>query len=86
MHGSARRLLFAVCIGALGCSTARVSSNRIQPLRAEPTACASIRSADTTIYDTTQISERPLPGGPTLEYPPEARRRGVRGRTVVTGW
>jgi TonB family protein len=85
VHCFARRLLFAACLGALGCSTARVSSNRIQ-LRTEPTACASVRSADSTIYDTTQISERPVARSvPTLEYPPEARRRGIRGRTVVTG-
>jgi TonB family protein len=74
-----------VCLGALGCSASRVSSRPFQQLRADPTSCATVTSADSTIYDTTQITERPVPRTvPTLEYPAEARRRGVQGRAVVT--
>jgi TonB family protein len=80
-----RALVLAVTLGALGCSTARVSSNGIRQIRTEPTSCASVRSVDSTIYDTTQITERPVARGvPTLEYPAAARRRKLQGRTVVT--
>jgi periplasmic protein TonB len=75
----------AVCLGALGCSAARVSSAPPQPLRTAPSACVHVSSADSTIYDTTQVTERPvLRSMPPLEYPAEARRRGIKGRAVVS--
>jgi TonB family protein len=78
-------LAVAGCLGALGCAASRVSSRPIQQLRTEPTACATVRSADSTIYDTTQVTERPVPRSvPKLEYPAEARRRKIQGRAVVT--
>ena len=78
-------LVLAVCLGALACSASRVSSHQIQQLRTEPSSCATVRSADSTIYDTTQITERPVPRSvPKLEYPAEARRRRIQGRAVVT--
>ena len=57
----------------------------MQQFRIEPTSCANVRGADSTVYDTTQISERPVPRTvPKLEYPLEARRLKLQGRAVVT--
>jgi len=73
-----------VCLGALGCAASQVSSKQIQDLRTAPTSCASVRSTDSTIYDTTQISERPVARtAPKPDYPAEARSRRVQGRAVV---
>jgi TonB family protein len=78
-------LVLALGLGALGCTASRVSSRPIQQLVTQPTSCATLPSADSTIYDTTQITERPVPRSvPPLEYPAEARSRRLQGRTVVT--
>jgi TonB family protein len=74
-----------LCLGALGCAASRVSSRPIQDLRSVPTSCASAGSSDSTIYDTTQISERPVArSAPKPEYPGEARSHRIQGRAVVT--
>ena len=79
------RLALPLCLGALGCFSSRVSSHQLQQLRTAPTSCASVRSADSTIYDTTQVTERAVPRSvPALAYPAEARRRRLHGRAVVT--
>lgn len=79
-----RTAILSLCLGALGCSAARVSSHQIQQLRTEPTSCATAPSADSTIYDTTQVHEQPVPRSvPAFEYPAEARKRGMQGRVVV---
>jgi TonB family protein len=50
----------------------------------EPTSCASAKSADTTVYDTTQLSERPVPRSiPELVYPDQARKKKLKGLVVV---
>lgn len=80
-----RRLSLALCLCALGCAPTTVSSRQIQQLRTEPTSCAAVPGADSTIYDTTQISEQPVPRSvPKLEYPAEARRQRIHGRALVT--
>lgn len=79
-----RTLVAAASLSALGCSAARVSSTKIRPLETERTSCAAVPNADTTIYDTTQVGERPIPRSvPPAEYPAEARRRRIQGRAVV---
>jgi len=85
VSGRPVRLVLALGLGALGCTAARVSSLPIQPLVTQPTSCATRPSADSTIYDTSQVTERPVPRAvPPLEYPAEARHRRVQGRAVVT--
>ena len=80
-----RTLVAAASLSALGCSAARVSSTPIRPLEAARTSCAAAPGSDTTIYDTTQVGERPVPRSvPPAEYPAEARRRRIQGRSVVT--
>jgi TonB family protein len=54
-------------------------------IHAEPTSCASVKSADTTVYDTTQLSERPVPRSvPELVYPDQARKDKLHGQVIVT--
>jgi TonB family protein len=80
-----RTLVAAAGLSALACSAARVSSTKIRPLATEQTSCAAAPGSDTTIYDTTQVGERPVPRSvPSAEYPAEARRRRIQGRSVVT--
>lgn len=77
--------LLGLCLGALGCTTSRVSSLPMQQLAPQPTSCAAVRSTDSTIYDTSQVTERAVPRSvPQLEYPAEARQHRVQGRPVVT--
>ena len=74
-----------IIVGALGCSAARVSSHPLQQLRPAPTSCAAVRSADSTIFDSTQVTEQPvLRSVATLEYPAAARRRKSQGRVLVS--
>lgn len=78
-------IVLGACFGALGCTASRVKSAQMQPVQAAPTSCATVPSADSTIYDTTQVSEKPVPRiVPTIEYPPEARKQRIQGRAVVT--
>jgi TonB family protein len=77
-------LAMALALGALACPP-RHTPSPVQPLGARPTSCANATSADTTVYDTTQVNERPIARtAPELSYPSEARHRGIRGRVVVT--
>jgi len=62
-----------------------VSSKQVQQVRPVPTACAGVASHDSTVYDSTQVSERAAPRTvPTPEYPEAAKSRKMQGRTVVT--
>ena len=87
MRSTARSVsrLLALSIGALGCAGSRAPSHYVYNVRAEPTSCASARSADSTIYDSTGVTEGPVPrSAPKLQYPVEARRQRIQGRAVVT--
>src|ERR1043166_4598686 len=71
----------AVVALAAGCASSRpatvVSS-------AGPTSCFDQVSEDTTVYDTTQVSEKPIVrDGPVPDYPDALRLAGVQGRVVV---
>jgi TonB family protein len=77
-------LVLAACLGPFGCVSTQASSGAIQQISTEPTSCAAVKSADSTIYDTSQVSEPPVPRSvPALEYPAEARKKKVHGRAVV---
>jgi TonB family protein len=61
-----------------------VTSKQIQDVRPVPTTCAGTPSADTTVYDSTQVSERAAPRSvPRGEYPAAAREQKIQGRAVV---
>ena len=48
------------------------------------TSCAKHASTDSTVYDTTQVTERAsLRSAPEPTYPPIERDRGVEGRVIV---
>jgi len=50
-----------------------------------PTSCAGAPSPDTTVYDSTQVTERAAPRTvPKPEYPEAARSKKIQGRTVIT--
>ena len=51
---------------------------------AHPTFCSGPTMSDSTVYDTTQVTERPvLYEAQTLHYPGKARARGVEGRVLL---
>jgi len=48
------------------------------------TSCANTVSADSTVYDTAAVTERPVRrGGPPPTYPATARMNRMQGRVVV---
>jgi protein TonB len=56
--------------------------------RSAGTTCEAVQGslslADTTVYDTTQVTTRPLIlSGPDLHYPDRARQEGIQGRVVL---
>jgi TonB family protein len=49
-----------------------------------PTFCSGLALSDSTVYDTTQVTERPvLYDAQPLHYPAKARARGVQGRVLL---
>ena len=49
------------------------------------TSCAGLASTDSVVYDTTQVTERPLAyDGPPIRYPDGLRREGIQGRVVLS--
>ena len=49
------------------------------------TSCAGSRSADTTVYDTTQVDQKPIArSGPRLTYPADARQHQIEGRVLFS--
>jgi TonB family protein len=57
---------------------------RSRALATPATSCATLASTDSTVYDTTQVSERAtLRSAPEPDYPPIERDRGVEGRVIV---
>ena len=48
------------------------------------TGCAGLTTADSTVYDTTQVTERPtIRTAPELNYPPMQRDLLIRGRVIL---
>ena len=80
-----KRTLASLVLGALACTTPHVSSRQIQTARPVPTSCDSLPSADTSVYDSTQLSEHAAPRSvPQPVYPADARKHKVEGRVIVT--
>jgi TonB family protein len=67
----------------LGCATASSHPRDFGDPRGA-TSCAGLPTTDSTVYDTTQVSERPRArSGPILQYPVVERQRGIKGRVIV---
>lgn len=80
-----RWLVVCISLGAAGCAPAHVSGTPMGQVRTEPTSCASAKSADTTAFESTQLSEQPVPRSvPELVYPEEAKQKKVQGRVLVS--
>ncbi len=48
-------------------------------------ASGMMLAADTAVYDTTQVTKRPvILEGPELHYPDRARQEGIQGRVVLS--
>src|SRR5882762_3289942 len=77
---SLRVFLSSVVLLALSCATRSVRD----PSAIAHQVCAGSPSSDTTVFDTTQVSQKPeIIAGPSLSYPDDLRRRGISGRVVV---
>jgi len=83
------RSLPLLLVGALGCAQAGVGV--VVPIAtlgratesAHSTFCGGA-SSDSTVYDTTQVTERPiLYKAQPLKYPARARARGAEGRVLL---
>ena len=49
------------------------------------TSCAGKLSSDSTVYDTSQVSEKPIRrSGPLPVYPDDARTEGIEGTVIVS--
>jgi len=78
-------LAVLACCGVAACSASHVTSKQIQDVRPVPTACAGTPSADPTVYDSTEVSERAAPRTVAKgEYPEGARSKKIQGRSVVS--
>ncbi len=78
--------LVAALAGALGCaSNSRgVTAAADQTSVPRATSCAGNLAIDATVYDTTQVTERPvLRSSPQIRYPDVALRHHIAGRVVV---
>jgi TonB family protein len=84
-RATARLILAALTLGALGCRPPRVSSDELGRLASGPTPCATTPSADATVYESTQLDKKPVPRSvPPLDYPSEAKSHRIHGRELVS--
>jgi TonB family protein len=84
---SARFFLATLGI-AVGCAGGGVGVPvglfRVPPPSGDQRFCADSALADSTVYDTTQVTQRPvIYDAPPLKYPANARAHGVHGRVVL---
>jgi TonB family protein len=57
---------------------------RVPPASGDQRFCGDSALQDSTLYDTTQVTQRPvLYDAPSLKYPRSARARGVHGRVLL---
>jgi TonB family protein len=75
-------------VTALGCAGGAVRVPLATLGRAtaspHPTFCGDTASSDSTVYDTTQVTQRPiLYDAHPLRYPATARARGIAGRVLL---
>jgi periplasmic protein TonB len=77
---SRRLFLLSVALLALRCATQFARD----PAAIAHRLCAESPSVDTTVFDTTQVSQKPeITGGPPPSYPDDLRRRHISGRVVM---
>jgi TonB family protein len=77
-------LAIVVAAPILACAGAAASLGQSADLRGR-TSCSGLSNTDTTVYDTTQVTERPYArSGPRPEYPDELRRRYIEGHVVLS--
>jgi TonB family protein len=77
-------LVILVAAAILACAGARSPSLQSDEVRGR-TSCSGLSNADTTVYDTTQVTERPYArSGPRPEYPDDLRRRYIEGHVVLS--
>src|SRR5262249_24059431 len=72
--------LTVLLLSALGCTTPRPE------LTSTPgsTSCAGVLSADSTVYDLAQVTEKPIRRtGPAPRYPPGAEQKRVPGSVLL---
>lgn len=75
-------LLLAAAL--LGCPPARPSGQPL-PVAGAATSCANISASDASVYDTTQVDERPVVRStPALQYPAEAAHRRIGGKVMLS--
>jgi len=78
-------LVLTLALGALACASSGDPIRSPQALRAEPTTCVSSIGADTTVYDLSQLDEKPVfRSALKLTYPAAALHSHIQGRVVVT--
>jgi TonB family protein len=76
-------LLISSCLLGVACGPA--STPPTISTTHPPTSCAGIPGSDTTIYDTSQVSEKPvLRRYSRVEYPRDAQSNHIEGRTLLT--
>jgi TonB family protein len=77
-------LFVALAIVLIACATT-VPPRSSSRTSAGPTSCAGRVGADPNVYDTTQVTERPIVrNAPPPAYPPLLRDEGVQGRVVIS--
>jgi TonB family protein len=77
-------LVLTLGLGALACASSGPPIRSPQRLLAEPTSCVSAIGADTTVYDVSQIDEKPVfRTALKLTYPAQALHERIQGRVVV---
>jgi periplasmic protein TonB len=82
------RSLPLLLVLAVGCAGGRVfvplATFGTATASPHPTFCSGTAVSDSTVYDTTQMTERPvLYDAEPLRYPAKARARGVEGRVLL---
>jgi TonB family protein len=79
-----RRVPLILSLGALACASSGTPIRSPMPLRAQPTSCVSSIGTDTTVYDITEIDEKPVfRSAMKLTYPSDALQQKAEGRVVV---
>ena len=69
-----------VLIGCLGACASHAPTSRVLP-----TSCIGHPGTDSTVYDTTQVSEMPeLVSADAPKYPPKLRARRIQGTVILS--
>jgi protein TonB len=72
--------LAPIILGTLCCTSGQPSL----PSPTLATSCAGVISADTTVYDLSQVTEKPgRRSGPPPWYPPSAYSKGIQGTVLI---